>query len=307
MPSAISYVSVGVADMQAVKALWIDLLGLEVVARRQGPDPELARLWGLRADDIRDQLLLQTPAAQTGRLHFVEFANPGAAIRENAAPYDLGAKNLDVNCDAMPEKIVQLRAAGYAFRSDMVEYELEGVRAREVQMPAHDGLNVVFIEVLSDGFETPYSSRGFAAVTSFVVIVEDTASEAEFYKAVFGLDEILQHNLAGPDIEKVIGLPKGAALQMRLCGTADNMFGRMELITYEGLSGADRFTTAQPAATGILRCGFDIDSMDSFVASAAANNIVVTEPKQTDAIYGTGRIASLNSPAGLRIEVLESA
>ncbi len=305
--SGIAYVSVAVADMQPVRDLWIDQFGMDIVARREGPDPDLAQSWGIDANRIVEQLLLETPGAATGRLHFVEISNPGSAIRADAEPYDLGAKNIDVNCTDLPGIMARLKAAGYSFRSDIVEYNIEGIHVREVQMPAHDGLNIAFIEVLSEGFETPYTDKGCAAVTSFVVSVEDTVSEAEFYKSVFGFEEIMYHQLSGPDIETAIGLPQGAAVHMRLCGNTDNMFGRMELINYEGLNGTNRFATARPPAAGILYCGFVVESMDSFVAAAAAQNIAMTEPKQIDAIYGAGRIASLASPAGLRIEVLEPA
>ena len=96
MTTGISYVSIAVADMQQVRELWIKQFGLTALEHRVGPDAELAKLWGIDPTQISEQLLLASPSAETGKLHFVELADPGSAVRQNAAPYDLGAKNLDV-------------------------------------------------------------------------------------------------------------------------------------------------------------------------------------------------------------------
>jgi len=305
MTTGISYVSIAVADMQQVRELWIEQFGLIVIEHRLGPDAELAKLWGIAPAQISEQLLLASPSTETGKLHFVELADPDSAVRQNAAPYDLGAKNLDVNCTDLPGCVEKLKKSGYEFRSEIVEYEIEGLEIREIQMHAHDGLNVAFIEVLGPKFKTSFTKQGYAALTSFVVIVEDTVSEANFYKHNFDFDEIMHHKLSGPDIETAIGLPSGTALHMRLCGKENNMFGRMELISYEGLTGKNRFELAQPPATGILRCGFIVNSLDEMAAKADINKQLVVGPISIETILGNGQVLKIESPAGLKIDILE--
>jgi catechol 2,3-dioxygenase-like lactoylglutathione lyase family enzyme len=307
MIDAIAHVTVGVASLDPVFDLWIDRFGLEVVARRRGADPGLGALWDIPAELIADQVLIRTPGAETGWLHFIEFSEPGEPARAGAAPTDLGPKNIDVNCVDMPAKYLDLEAAGCRFRSTVSEYEVDGIHAREVQMPSHDDVNVVLIEVLSGGFEMNFSSQGYAAVTSFVVIVPDTKIEAGIYAELFGLDELMHHRIAGPAIEKAIGLPKGAALDMRLMGREDQFFGRVELIAYQDLPGADRFQLAKPPAPGILGCTFAVTSLDRFVTHAENKDfrVVVNDPVET--LFGSGPMCSLSSPAGLRIDVFERA
>ncbi len=307
MPNGISYVSIGVADMAVAEKLWVEALGLEIVARRQGPDPELGKLWNLSADQFVDQMLVRTPGASTGQLHFVQFREPGEAVRKGAAPTDLGAKNIDVNCVGMPDLVEKLSGAGYSFRSEISEYEVGDIHAREVRMLGHDEINIVFIEILSKGFEVEYSTEGFAALTSFVVIVSSTLKESKFYQDIFGFDEIMHHRITGSGIEAAVGLPKGSALDMRLCGSPDNMFGRMELVAYEGLSGENRFSRAVPPATGILRCGFRTDKLDELLKRVELQDITVGRIFEIDAIFGAGRIVEFSSPAGLQIEVIQLA
>lgn len=300
---AIAHVTVGVADLAPVRGLWIDLFGLEVVATRTGPDEGLATLWGISPERVAEQLLLRTPGAETGWLHFVRFNDPDAPVRQGAAPTDLGPKNIDVNCHDMPARYAELQRAGYAFRSAAVEYEIAGLRAREAQMPGHDDINVVLVEILSDGYEIDFTAQGFGAVTSFVVIVPDTGAEAEFYREVLGLDEVMHHRITGPGIEEVVGLPPGAALDMRLMGRDGKLFGRMELIAYEGITGFDRFGLARAPALGALGCGFSVDSVRAVCRRARRAGLDVQEYGALDTILARGDKAVLRSPAGLRIEI----
>lgn len=305
MVDAIAQVTVGVADMNSVFDLWIDRFGLETVARSGGSDPGLGLLWGVPPDSIADQVLVRTPGAETGWLHFVQFSEPHRSVRSGATVTDLGPKNIDVNCEDMPACYAELAAAGCRFRSAISEYEVDGIHAREVQMPSHDDVNVVLIEVLSGGFETTFSASGYAAVTSFVVIVPDTKIEADFYAELFGLDELMHHRIAGPGIEKVVGLPKGSALDMRLMGREKKFFGRVELIEYEGVHGMDRFTPAKPPAPGILGCAFAVESLNRFLARAEQQGTEVIAHDRVETLFGSGPMGSLKSPAGLHIDVFE--
>jgi catechol 2,3-dioxygenase-like lactoylglutathione lyase family enzyme len=307
MVDAIEHVTVGVADMAPVRALWIDQFGLEIVADRQGPDAGLAKLWGIPANQIEQQLMLGTPGAQTGRLHFVQFRDPAPPVRSGAMPTDLGPKNIDVNCVDMSRCHAALEAAGYTFRSAISDYEVDNIQVREVQMPGHDDTNIVLLQVSGEEFEIEFSPAGCGAMTSFVTIVPDTRSESSFYQAIFGLDEIMHHRLGGATIEEIIGLPKGAMLEMRVMGREGSLFGRMELIEYGGLSGKNRFDLANAPATGALHVGFAVPSVSEFVASARESGYAVDVADELDLLYGANTVAALKSPAGLRIEVFEHA
>ena len=107
--------TVGVADLRQVFDLWIGQLGLEIVVRREGPDPGLGRLWGIPAERIVDQVLIRMPGAWIGQLHFIQFSDPDAPVRAGAAATDLGPKNIDVNCIDMPARFSELAAAGVNF------------------------------------------------------------------------------------------------------------------------------------------------------------------------------------------------
>jgi len=250
---------------------------------------------------VAEQLLVRTPGARAGWLHFVRFARPAAPVRAGAAPTDRGPKNLDVHCHDLPARYASLTDAGYAFRSAVSEYEVGDIRAREVQMPAHDDTNVVLVEVVGDS--GPAGPAGVAALTSLVVIVPDAPAEQRFFETAFGFAEVMHHRITGPGIEQAVGLPPGSALDMRLAGDPDEPFGRLELIQYEGPDGADRFARARPPATGALYAGIAVANVAATLERAQAGGARVRAVDHAGTLFGSGPMGMVTSPAGLRIAV----
>jgi len=303
----IAYITVSVADMQPALDFWVTRMGLEISFHKRGADAGLAALWQIAADDIEEQVLLTSPGAAAGRIHLLKFSRPAEAVRLHAAVTDLGPKNLDITCTDMHRHVASLQAAGYRFRSAVGEYMLDELHTREVQMPCHDDTNIVFIEVLRDAaaFQVGFSEQGFAGITSFVVVVPDTLNEARFYQRVFAFDEVLHHRVSGPEIEAVVGLPPGAALELRMLGKASQPFGRMELVSYEQIEGLDRFTRTEPFATGIISCGFVVESLDAVLSQLSADGLAVGASMSFDTMLGRGLATRAVSPAGLKLDLIQ--
>jgi catechol 2,3-dioxygenase-like lactoylglutathione lyase family enzyme len=302
---AISHITVGVASLAEALTLWCGPLGLEVVARRDGPDADLGRLFGLAPGQIRAQALVGTPGVRAGRLHFVEFDPPGPCVRDGAQPTDLGPKSLDVACRDIVARQAELRRLGFAFRSEISDYRVGEIEARETQMPAHDATNIVLIETC--GESPALSARGYGAVTSFVVIVPDTRRDATFLGEVLGLEELMHHRISGAGIERAVGLPPGTTLDLRLLGCAEERYGRLELIQYEGLRGTDRFARAKPPARGSLHCAVRVAGLPGVARRAAALGAALERCGRLDTIVGAGEMARLCLPSGLRLDLLEEA
>lgn len=298
----IEHVTVGVADLDAALALWAGTFGLEVLARRQGPDASLGAVWDLDPAQVRAQAYLATPGAEGGRLHLVEFSG-GDAVRAGAAATDRCPKNIDVACADLFERHRELTAAGHTFRSDPVEYPFEDTVVREVQMPGHDDTNIVFVELV--GQAVPLTPQGYGAVPAFVCVVGDPGAEAAFHTGGLSLDVVLAHRLTGPEIEQMVGLPPGAGLDIGLYGDQGNPFGRFEVVRYEGLEGADRYARTRPPARGALAATLATRDLDAAVLRLRGAGHEVTDHGTVDAVYGSARVASTTSPAGLRVEVIQ--
>lgn len=300
MTDAIAHVTVGVADLEPVLDLWQGTFGMDVVARRDGPDAGLARLWDIAPGRIEAQALLRSPGTRAGWLHFVQFARPDAPVREGADSMDLGPKNLDVYCDDIRARVGALEADGWTFRSRVIDYNVGDIQASEVQMPGPDETNIVFVEVV--GQSMPVSSKGYCGITSFVVIVPDIDAEAAFYKDVFGFEELLRHRITGEGIEEIVNLPSSTGVEMSVLGRENESFGRVELIQYDNSRGCDRFGRAKAPARGSLHCAFRVASVSDVLDASSGDSRRVDD---IDTLFSDGPIGVLTTPAGLRVEIFE--
>ena len=67
----------------------------------------------------------------------------------------------------------------------------------------------------------------------------------------------------------------------------------------------DRFLLARAPATGLLHCAFCVPSMRDFMGRAAGLGHPVREHGGLGSVFGARGVCSVESPAGLRIDVFE--
>ena len=295
-------VTVGVADLDQALALWVDDFGFEIAKRRAGPDPALARLWSVESGDIGRQALVRTPGARYGMLHLVEFAEPGPPVRADASAFDSVPKNLDVYVRDMPARLRALLDSGRQFRNtDFSEVTApNGVTFREMHLPGHDEINVVLLEILGGAMAQPPGD--FAGVGPLILIVDDAEAETAFYQTVLGLD-VLSHNvLAGEEIERMIGLPAGTELDVRILGHAGHPFGQIEIIDYRGVEGQNLYPLARPKSRGILHVSYLTESLSELRRSLKSASVDYVEYTDVATPYSEGNAVAVRTPAGFRIE-----
>src|SRR5690606_3576921 len=210
LPLAVAYTVIGVGDMNEALGLWVGHFGMEVVERRTGADPELARAWGLPADGIADQALLLTPGMKEGGIHLVCFADPGPAVRAGARPTDLLPKSVDVAVSDIHARVAELEAAGFRFRSPVGTLTTDDATVYEVHMTGHDDINIVLVEQPAQ--PQPLSAKCYGVAPLLISTSPDNAREAAFLKRLLALEELVHNRFGGPEVEKTIGLPPGASL-----------------------------------------------------------------------------------------------
>jgi catechol 2,3-dioxygenase-like lactoylglutathione lyase family enzyme len=301
----VHHVVVGARDLETALRLYRDHLGLGV---RRGPETvpaaELA-LWGLPPEaDSPTAVTLGSPDQQYGLIRLVTFGEcTGEPVRKDARPYDYSPKNLDFQTNDLARAYQTLSELGYVFRSEPVVYPHDGHWIKEVQLRGPDEVNVVLLETEA-GMNLPFSPRGFAGVTQWVLTVGDLGRAVRLFSEGLGIPVALHNRLAGPDIERMIGLPPGAGLDITiLAGTTP--FGRIELVHYEGVDSRDFTPRARPPASGMLQVGFVVDDLDATLDRLAAFGAQPLCPPTTvpDPVGRLGRAASVVDPTGLMIEL----
>jgi catechol 2,3-dioxygenase-like lactoylglutathione lyase family enzyme len=308
-PRAFAFAVVGVAELEPALRLWRDRFGMLVVARREGGDPGLATAWGLAADGIVDQVLLRTPGMTQGGLHLVRFREPGVVVREGAAASDLVPKSVDVAVRDIQARYAELAADGHQFRSPVGRLASDQMVVHQVHLGIHDAVNLVFFE--REGIAEQVGPKGYGLIPQIVATSPDNRLERAFYEGVLGLRQTSNDRFDGPAVEKTIGLPPGGALDIRVFGDADCVQGRLEIVQYEGVRSADLYPRARPPARGLLSVTYVVADVGAILARAAAQDAPPMRAAPLDhgvvtTIFGTARMATLASPAGLRIDLLEA-
>jgi hypothetical protein len=116
----------------------------------------------------------------------------------------------------------------------------------------------------------------------------------------------VSHNrFGGPSIEKTVGLPPGAQLDIRIMGDSKIDYGRIEIVQYEGAQSRNLYPRARPPARGMLSVTYFLPELDSVIARGAS--LGVRDLGFVDGVYGAGRMATASTPAGLRVDLFAPA
>jgi len=235
---------IGTADLQRSLRFWQETLGLELLYRDERADP----LPGSEALVSRDALL-GFPGIAQGQLHIVEFAASGEPVREGAGPHDACPKTVNLLCRDLPAVHARLEAAGHRFRSRWVAYEKHGVRYRDVHMVGPDATNIGLLEI--SGADYPVGDNGIGPVAAACFTQQSLDGIDALCSDLLGQQLQFDETLTGPELELMLALPSGAALEMRLYGPSA-INARLEFVKYHGAAGANLYPRAQPPATGLL-------------------------------------------------------
>jgi hypothetical protein len=135
--------------------------------------------------------------------------------------------------------------------------------------------------------------------------VRDPAGEKHFIDLILELS--LSHNniLEGPEIEEMIGLPAGCALEVSIWAEPGQPLGEVELVTYQGTNGENRYPRAQPGARGITHLNWWRDDLEAFAAHLRAQGVPYESSKVESSLFQSSQSLIFHSPAGLRLEVHE--
>ena len=302
MASAWHWVSIGTADMEAALDFWVGLLGFECVARAEGDDLGLREHWAVTDRQVARQAMVRSAGAENGGMHLVEWDVAAESVRAEAQVFDLCPKNLDIYVDDLPMRMAQLTEQGVVFRNEHYSEAVspDGVHFREIHLAGHDDVNVVLLQVI--GSDTPIPESGFYGVGPLVCIVREPTEEKRFYEQVVGLKLSHDNILAGPDIEQMIGLPAGCALEVSIWAEPGQPLGEVELVTYQGTEGADLYPRARPGARGVTHLNWQVDDIEAFAAHLSAHGVDHSASTINGSLIQSRASLIFHSPAGLRLE-----
>tara|TARA_B110000438_G_scaffold299522_1_gene349869 strand:- start:1542 stop:2249 length:708 start_codon:yes stop_codon:yes gene_type:complete len=232
---------------------------------------------------------------------------PGPSVRSGAAVFDACPKNIDIYVTDIGQRVDALKALGYNFRS-ATHSEVtadDGTRFREMHIGIHDDINLVLLELPDQPI--PTNMKGFGAIGPIICVVSNVGQEKLFYQDILGLELLADNFFEGKDVERMIGLPPGAGLDVSIWGREGEREAQLELVEYTGVDGDTLFSLATLPNCGLHQVCFDTPDASAIAAKAKSSNNIVIHRGVLRTLAGSGEYWSIYTPAGMRIDVMTSS
>ncbi|MCW1401821.1 VOC family protein [Novosphingobium sp. MW5] len=257
------------------------------------------------------EVLLAHPDSSRGAIRLIEVE--GEALpraRDGAQPWDSGGI-FDINIRAL-QGIEPLHHAlslnGFASPAPITDWDFGPLSVREVVEADADGVVIALMERVAPPLQGYEGIGGPASwVFNSTQIVPDFDAGRHFYVDVLGWQVVQESELVHPDGRNCMGLPLGLApgihAKVGIYHPQGRMEGSVEIIAFD-FAGID-FSQAGPGR-GWASLRFLVSDMAVMLQRARAGGCEVSPEARFDwQPYGECRAASIRTPWGARLELLE--
>lgn len=276
--SPLSFAMISVESLDGSLRFYRDVLGLrasEVVAlpRLEAGFLEPGRGAAARA------VMCEEPGTPAGRVLLVEYDAPHeGTVRQPGDRTTRGFWNLNFYVDDIHASTRALRAAGFSFWSDPVQYRVgdsAGI-ATEVVFEGPDGVAVNLVQ--PEGGPETFTGRvraevarhgktptGFTPVATTAHCVSDLEAASAFYTGVLGMRVVLDEILGRPETNHFLARPVAARTHTQfVAGT--HFFGKVALNEPQNWDVPERVERAQAPRVGYLAQGFRVPDLARIAA-----------------------------------------
>jgi len=290
---AFAYVTLGVEDLDRALGLWSERFGMEVSRRSEDPDPALAALRGYAPDAIVGQALLNAPGLIDGGIHLVRFARSDQGTHASRRSAEGPAFGIAVAVRDLERYLEALSAGGLTPARDLGILEPGGRKLRAARLPAADGVEVLIVETPGAAVVT---RERIDAVYWLLIETDELEREAGFFTEVLGLERLESGSFPIGTGERLRSAP------MLVLGDSESHLGRIALVEASALA-EDAPRSAAASTRGILGVTYVVPDLAPILARGA--RFGVREHGRVSSLLGEGRMASVHSPSGLRIDIIE--
>lgn len=313
MPGGFQEVVFSVTDPEGAASFYREVAGWEEVHRGAG-GADLARFWNLEAGQEIREILLRNPGDGQGYLRLVGFPGAeGVQIRSNAQTWDTGGIfDVNVRVRDIHQKFSQFRERGWYFYSDPIQFRFGPFVVWEVLARGPDGVVISMVERVAPPLEGWPNLRELSHIFNSTQIVSDFDRSRAFYEEILGFKVYLEHEGPSPAPgPNVLGLPHNLAAEVSrrvvILSPDGTNSGSVELISFEGLVGADFADRAAPPSLGILALRFPVADLEGYRRQIADRGCVpVSGPARVEIEpYGAVDVMAVRAPEGARLEFFE--
>ena len=215
------------ADADAAVAFYRDVFGFETVA-----------------DDEAGELLAAA-GSTGGRIRVLTVEADRTLPAEPPAVWDLGPRLLGIYSRDLARTEAQAIEAG-AHTLAPVTYGYGSAQMSEMVLRGPDGLWWT-VPLVPEPPMTPQPSpalrddaeRTHSELHSAVLVVADHDAAVRFF-VDGGMSVVFDGEMTGPDFERLVGMPEGAALRLAFLVGPEKAPGRIEIMSFTGVDAVDR-------------------------------------------------------------------
>lgn len=271
-------------------------------------------LWGV--DKGAEYTLLGNPGTTRGYIRLIEFGGePGPLIRPNDQAWDVGGIfDFNMRVTDMERARSELMAGGWSAASDPVQFSFGPFVVKEWIPRGPDSVRIAVIERVSPALEGwPYLkkfSRAFNA--TMVVAATDIANARHFWMQGMGFKSYLEHRSPSKDAgPNVLGIPYNLATEVvrdvSILHPDGKNEGSIELLAFEGATGADFANRTAMPNRGIARLRFPVKGLQALADKLSTMGYRVSDIATGLPMTGIGtvNVAVATAPGGSKIELFE--
>ncbi|MEO1034278.1 MAG: VOC family protein [Pseudomonadota bacterium] len=303
-----------VSSLPAYSTFFRDVAGWEQLAAGPVPRQQLDA-WRLAKDVSARFTVFGNRGTNRGFVRLIEFTNVAQKqIRSNAQSWDTGGW-FDVNTRVanMSAKFAELQADGWQATSDPVQFRFGPFVVIEWLARGPDGIVLAMIERVQPPLEGYPELRELSRLFNATQVVTDLDDAQRFYIDTLGFKTYLEHRGASPEEgPNVLGIPHNLADDIErdvvIVHPHGINEGSVELLAFDGLTGADFAANAAPPNLGILMLRFPASDIEVLHARLVEHRVeVVYPPTDIDLEpYGDVRMLGIRGPGGAWLEFYET-
>ncbi len=305
---------VGVSDPQPHIDFYCGQLGWAVSETGVLSADEASRIWGEGVGQTPVTVL--TAAGVThGRIILLTVPTQGPAVYPTTS--DLGLAGIDIYTRDIQETHRVLSSAGYTWVTPPATWEVPlGERVVIITQGfcnAPDGTSLVFVENAAPRGVAAWEidpERAYTELTSVVCHVPDFDAELAFWGSDgLGLGTWYDVSFTSPGLDKMASLPTGTI--MRLAFLAGPKTARIEVTKIQDRTWGEDRRAQQRTARNLGHTGWLVQTSDLdevIRRGTAQGGVVQSEPTTgSSVLFGSSRVAMMNTPNGIGVTIQEIA
>ncbi|MFW6412930.1 MAG: VOC family protein [Oceanicaulis sp.] len=304
---------VSVRDLAPIGDFLVEVAGYEVM-ETGGLDSAWLEAWDLPDGAGGAYILLRSPGKDVGWVRLVRFTGVSQElIRPGAQAWDQGGLfSLMVRSEEAQHVADAAHARGWSVFNQPQVFEFGPLTIENVVVRLPDGVNLAVYSRVSPPVDGWDDLAGFSYPFNTMAMVHDIEAERRFFEDGLGFSAFWEGdyidaapadtNFAMPD-NLADDIPRRTAILQQREGED----GRVELMHFVGLDGADFSERARPPNLGLLAVRLPVDDLEASLARLAALEAAPAAGPVTLGLSPYGEIswAAVRSPGGVVVELFE--